>query len=51
MQQLLWTPETSGGLLAAVTPENVAEFVHRCPEAAAIGQVMPGDGHIKVSYG
>lgn len=51
MQQLLWTPETSGGLLAAVTPENVAEFVRRCPEAVAIGQVMPGDGHIEVSYG
>jgi len=50
MQQLLWTPETSGGLLAAVAPENVAEFVRLCSEAMEIGRVLPGDGHIGVSY-
>jgi selenide,water dikinase len=51
MRRLLWTPETSGGLLAAVSPENVANFIRLCPGAAEVGRVMPGDGHIEVSYG
>ena len=51
LRQLLWTPETSGGILAAVAPENVAEFVRLCPEAVEIGHVVPGDGHIRVSHG
>ncbi len=48
MQNLLWTPETSGGLLASVPPENVATFVEHCETAVQIGIVHPGDGHLIV---
>ncbi len=50
MQQMLWTPETSGGLLAAVAPEKVADFMNLCPEALNIGRVVAGDGHIHVDH-
>ena len=49
MQNLLWTPETSGGLLASVPPEKVAAFVEHCETAVQIGEVFPGDGRIIVS--
>lgn len=51
LQQLLWTPETSGGILAAVAPEHVVEFMRLCPGAREIGRVMAGDGHIEVHSG
>ena len=41
-QKLLWTPETSGGLLAAVPPARVADFVAVCPTAVPVGQVIAG---------
>jgi selenide, water dikinase len=47
-QNLLWTPETSGGLLAAVPPESVARFQAVCGTAVVIGEVAPGNGHIWV---
>jgi selenide,water dikinase len=49
MQNLLWTPETSGGLLASVPPENVAVFLKHCETAVQIGTVHPGNGHLTVS--
>lgn len=48
IQDMLWTPETSGGLLAAVDPLKVANFMAACPSAVKVGEVMPGDGHIEV---
>jgi selenide, water dikinase len=47
-QNLLWTPETSGGLLAAVPPESVARFQAVCGTAVVIGEVALGNGHIWV---
>ncbi len=47
-QDMLWTPETSGGLLASVNPGYVDIFLSTCPEAIVIGEVLPGDGHIEV---
>ena len=48
MQMLLFTPETSGGLLVAVPPENVAALVSRFAEAGQpcwlIGDVEEGEG-------
>jgi selenide, water dikinase len=49
MQDVLWTPETSGGLLAAVAPEAVEIFTRLCPAAVAIGEVLPGDGHLEIA--
>lgn len=39
MQQLLWTPETSGGLLVAVSADTVATFLDQLPTAAVVGHV------------
>lgn len=47
-QYLLWTPETSGGLLAATPRRSVDLFLELYPEAKVIGEVEPGDGHIRV---
>ncbi|MCB8962690.1 MAG: selenide, water dikinase SelD [Ardenticatenales bacterium] len=48
IQEMLWTPETSGGLLIAVAPERVAEFQAIFSDAVLIGEVTAGDGHIFV---
>jgi selenide,water dikinase len=48
LQELLWTPETSGGLLAAVAPASLERFLALLPSAAVIGQVLTGDGRIEV---
>lgn len=48
-QKLLWTPETSGGLLAAVAPERVADFVAACPAAVVVGRVVAGSAGITVN--
>jgi selenide, water dikinase len=48
-QNLLWTPETSGGLLAAVAPEMAAQFQAACATAVIIGEVVEGNGEIFVS--
>jgi selenide,water dikinase len=48
VQQLLYTPETSGGLLAAVPPERLAPLVARFDEAGhpcwVIGEIVEGEG-------
>ena len=48
MQDMLWTPETSGGLLAAVVPEMVDVFVSVCETAVVVGEVVAGNGRIWV---
>lgn len=48
LQELLWTPETSGGLLVAVAPGEVAVYQGACETAVVVGEVLPGDGHIWV---
>ncbi len=48
MQQLLYTPETSGGLLAAVPPEQVETVIRLFGEAEhpcwVVGEVLDGEG-------
>ena len=48
-QDMLFTPETSGGLLVAVPTEQVDVFIDNCATAVVIGDVIPGDGHIQVN--
>jgi selenide, water dikinase len=48
LQDMLWTPETSGGLLVAVAPAAVGAFQAHCPAALVVGEVLPGDGEIFV---
>jgi selenide,water dikinase len=50
-RDLLFTPETSGGLLVAVPPEGVATFLSLLPDAAVVGRVTAGGGHIWVDTG
>lgn len=47
-QDLLWTPETSGGLLMAVTPDQVETVQQQCETAVIVGEVIAGPGHIHV---
>lgn len=47
-QDMLFTPETSGGLLVALAPDSAAAFLARMPDAVIVGTVTPGDGHIWV---
>jgi selenide,water dikinase len=49
MQDMLWTPETSGGLLVAVAPEMVELFRKGCETAVVIGEVLEGSGYIKAA--
>ncbi len=48
MKDMLFTPETSGGLLVSVPPENVAKYIQQCPTAVVIGEVVEGQGNISV---
>ncbi len=41
VRALMIDPQTSGGLLVAVPPEGVAEYLARVPGAAEIGDVIP----------
>jgi len=45
-RDMLFTPETSGGLLVALAPEKVSTFTGMIPEAAVLGTVVAGNGHI-----
>lgn len=45
-QELAYTPETSGGLLVALAPEQVAPFQQQCKAAFVVGEVMAGDGRV-----
>lgn len=47
-QDLLWTPETSGGLLIAAPPERVELLQSRCASAVLVGEVEGGDGQIYI---
>lgn len=47
-QDMLFTPETSGGLLVSLSPDKVDAFMSMVPEAALIGHVEEGKGHIRV---
>jgi len=48
-QDLLWTPETSGGLLVALSPDAVGAYQKRCPVAFVVGHVEAGDGELYVT--
>jgi hypothetical protein len=45
-KDMLFTPETSGGLLVAIGSDQVKRFIERMPGASVIGLVVEGDGHI-----
>ena len=49
MQDMLMTPETSGGLLAALPAEQVETFKAHCDTAVSIGYVTKGKGFIYVN--
>ena len=46
VQDMLWTPETSGGLLVTVAPKMVETYMDGCETAVVIGEVIEGNGHI-----
>ncbi len=46
LQDMLWTPETSGGLLLALPADNIDTFLAHCDTAVVIGEVIPGNGEI-----
>ena len=48
IQHMLYTPETSGGLLVAVEEEDVAQFLAMVTDAVVIGEVIEGPGIIVV---
>lgn len=48
-QDMLWTPETSGGLLVALPPAAVSDFQALCPAGRVVGDVTAGIGEIWVS--
>lgn len=47
-QKMLWSPETSGGLLVSLPQANVTAFRAICPSATIIGEVIEGDGQLEV---
>ncbi len=49
MRDMLCTPETSGGLLTAVPPQNGDLFTEHCDTAVLVGEVLPGDGRIHIN--
>ncbi|HEX6049694.1 MAG TPA: selenide, water dikinase SelD, partial [Gemmatimonadaceae bacterium] len=47
---LLTDPQTSGGLLVAVPPSRLADYLARVPRAVEIGEVLPrGEAAIVVT--
>jgi selenide,water dikinase len=49
IQNLLMTPETSGGLLVSVPANQVQNFIDHCVSAIEVGNVEPGDGRLIVN--
>lgn len=49
VQDLLFTPETSGGLLIATPPESVETLRMGCETAVVVGEVVAGNGRIQVT--
>lgn len=49
VQDMLWTPETSGGLLVVVPPDQVDTYLAHCKTAVVIGTVIAGNGNIHIS--
>lgn len=49
IQGMLWTPETSGGLLVTVPQDQVETYLTHCETAVVIGKVIEGNGHIHIS--
>jgi selenide,water dikinase len=47
-RDMLFTPETSGGLLVAMGSDKVNTYIQRIPDAAVIGEVVAGNGLIRV---
>lgn len=47
-QEMLWTPETSGGLLISVPKDQTETFGKLFPGTDRIGEVVPGDGRLIV---
>lgn len=47
-QDLLWNPETSGGLLVAVPAQAAPIFLQEMGNAVVVGEVVEGDGKIDV---
>ncbi|MGQ9732987.1 MAG: AIR synthase-related protein, partial [Candidatus Zipacnadales bacterium] len=48
VQQLLYTPETSGGLLLAMAPDQLGDWEQRCREAPQSSWVV---GHVESGRG
>ena len=48
IQDMLYTPETSGGLLVSLSPQQVEKYQQECATAVVVGDVLPGNGHIFV---
>lgn len=48
IRDMLFTPETSGGLLVAIEPAKVGLFQEHCANSIAIGEVIEGKGRIHV---
>lgn len=48
MQDMLFTPETSGGLLVAVAPDKVNRYREECEDGVVIGEIIEGKGKIHV---
>ncbi len=48
MRNLLWTPETSGGLLMSVPADQVTTVQDVCPTAVVVGEVITGEAGIEV---